>query len=141
MAFKSCSLDPDDIFNKVLFMENSLLTDGYNEGFISGKSQGKKEGYELGVKQGREIGKEIGFYVGFIAACKILVTHEQDEATKVSKVIEQLDKILSKFSFDNAADTQLDDRISEIRNKFKVLMSRIKMPIKSMSSKTSQMSF
>ena len=47
----------------------------------------------------------------------------------------------SKFSFDNAADTQLDDRMSEIRNKFKVLMSRIKMPIKSMSSKTSQMSF
>ena len=141
MAFKSCSFDPDDIFNKVLFMENSLLTDGYNEGFISGKFQGKKEGYELGVKQGREIGKEIGFYVGFIAACKILVTHEQDEARKVSKVIEQLDKILSKFSFDNAADTQLDDRMSEIRNKFKVLMSRIKMPIKSMSSKTSQMSF
>lgn len=56
MPFGDITLDPEDPFDKVLFVEESLQQDGFNAGFVDGRRNGQEEGYIVGLKHGRELG-------------------------------------------------------------------------------------
>ncbi|GFY99063.1 hypothetical protein Acr_13g0004640 [Actinidia rufa] len=55
---------PDDFLDLSLNLEETHLTEGFNEGYINGLASGKEEGRQVGLKHGFEIGKEIGFFSG-----------------------------------------------------------------------------
>jgi len=139
MAFSGVKLDPDDMFDKVVFMENKLIQEGYNTGFSNGEEQGKLEGFALGIKHGREIGKELGFYKGFVKTWLLFISTDKKRAVKL---LEQLHQLLNEYNDSvNIEDETMQDKVDIIRAKFKQVSSVLKVPTELIKDEASQFSF
>ncbi|XP_057312549.1 protein LTO1 homolog [Hydractinia symbiolongicarpus] len=126
MAFNDVKLDPDDPFDKIVFMEEGLQQEGYNAGFVSGKIDGKQQGLKLGISQGNVIGREIGFYKGFVETWLLLLDNNMKKNHQ--KVLEQLKELVDKFTYDDPENNDTHDLLAQIRTKFRQLSSVLKIP-------------
>ena len=121
-------LNPEDPFDKIVFLEHSLQQEGFNNGFESGKQSGQIEGFHTGLVYGKELGKEIGFYKGFVSCyCELL--NEQTASKRQLSLLKQLSELLDEINYENAEDEGLDDKMAKIRTKFKQLSSILKVPV------------
>ena len=128
MALGKISLDPEDPFDKVLFLEESLHQRGYNAGFESGKNAGKEEGFKVGLLHGKELGKEIGFYKGFVETWKNVLSVKDASKRQIS-LLESLSQLLDQLNYENPEDEAMEENIAKIRTKFKQLSSILKVPV------------
>ena len=142
MPLGNISLDPDDPFDKVLFVEQSLQQDGFNAGFLDGKRKGHDEGFNVGIEHGKEVGKEIGFYKGFLETWKLLTVSDGKLKKRQLNLMKQMSTLLECVNYDNPEDLQMDHRLAEIRTKFKQLSSLLRLPVDiQKDSATAVMSF
>ena len=138
--FQGIKLDPGDDFDKVVFMESRLQQDGYNEGFKTGKMTGYDDGFRLGLENGREIGREIGFYIGFVEMWLSLSQYDQSIKKRTEKILYQLKDMLNGFPLSSPEDITMQDKLTDIRAKFKQVSSVLKLPTQT-NTDTSQISF
>jgi Essential protein Yae1, N terminal. len=127
MSLGKVTLDPDDPFDKIVFLEDSLQQEGFHSGFQTGKKSGEEEGYKVGLNHGKELGKEIGFYKGFVMMSQELLSVESSKRQHI--LLEQLKKLLDKVNYDNPEDEKMEEIIAKIRTKFKQLTSLLKVPV------------
>nr|XP_012556044.1 uncharacterized protein LOC101238018 isoform X2 [Hydra vulgaris]XP_047126463.1 uncharacterized protein LOC101238018 isoform X2 [Hydra vulgaris]XP_047126464.1 uncharacterized protein LOC101238018 isoform X2 [Hydra vulgaris]XP_047126465.1 uncharacterized protein LOC101238018 isoform X2 [Hydra vulgaris] len=124
MPFDGVKVDPDNPFDKIVFLENAIIQDGFNIGFSEGEKTAIEEGFLLGINKGKEIGKEIGFYKGLVTTFLLLT--EDDLKGKTLKIISKFKKQLDEFSFDPQNES-INDNLDEIRSKFKQISSILKI--------------
>ena len=127
MSLGKVVLDPDDPFDKIVFLEESLQQEGFHAGFQTGKKSGEEEGYKVGLNHGKELGKEIGFYKGFVLMCQEMLSVQSSKRQQT--LLEQLKKLLDKVNYDNPEDVKMEEIIAKIRTKFKQLTSLLKVPV------------
>ena len=125
MAFDGVKFDPDDPFDKVVFLENLIIQEGFNIGFNEGEKTAKEEGAELGISQGKEIGKEIGFYKGFVTTLTLLSENELND--KTSKILFRFKRQLDEFSFNDPESESMRNNLDAIRSKFKQISSILRI--------------
>ena len=131
MAFKGIKLDPDDPFDKIVFTEEHLIQNGFDEGFTNGKKSGEIDGFQTGAVQGKELSREIGFYKGFVAVLGLMMSGGADEQwrEKQRKLVEQLDGLLDNFTYNEEQYDQMQSTLALIRSKFKQISSVFKLPV------------
>lgn len=115
------SFDYDSLIDDLLFNEEHLAENCYNEGTEKSSKNSYQQGFQLGFKKGHDIGLEIGFYKGILTAIKKL---------QISKIIQLTDKQLDdlqKLSFLIEIFPQINDinvNIIEQFNKIKGLYKK-----------------
>ena len=129
MSLGEIVLDPDDPFDKIVFLEQNLHQEGFNSGFQNGHQSGQTEGFSTGVMYGKELGKEVGFYKGFIETYQLLLS-EEICSKRVSNLFSQITNLIGNLSFDNPEDETIGNVMTQIRTKFKQLSSLLKVPVK-----------
>ena len=88
---------------------------------------GRREGEHLGRKQGQLIGTEIGFYIGFVTEFKPLYCETKDKKSeKIKSVLEKLERLCDEFPTYNSSEG-FQDKLEEIRAKFRLLCSLLKI--------------
>ncbi|KAK9874677.1 hypothetical protein WA026_005497 [Henosepilachna vigintioctopunctata] len=130
MVDKKFDKDINDIFDDILFSEEKISQQGFEEGYRVGATQENTEAYHLGYHRGAEIGAELGFYYSFIN--HYIETHQSERAQisdKLSKTISSLKDSIEKFPHNNDENTDLKDSLSNIRVKFKLVCSLLKVNV------------
>ena len=105
-----------------------MLTQGFSEGLRAAETQCHGEGEELGRDRGHQIGAEIGFYVGFVEEFKQV--HSNPGNKKEEKIVSALNKLeilLAAFPDYNCQEENFEEKLEEIRAKFKLLGSLLKI--------------
>lgn len=128
MSLGEIVLDPDDPFDKIVFLEQNLHQEGFNSGFQNGHRSGQMEGFSTGLIYGKELGKEVGFYKGFIETYQLILS-ERTCSKRVSNLFSQITNLIDTLNFDNAEDESIGNLMTQIRNKFKQLSSLLKVPV------------
>lgn len=128
MSLGEILLDPDDPFDKIVFLEQNFHQEGFNSGFQNGHQSGQIEGFSTGLIYGKELGKEVGFYKGFIETYQTILS-ERTCSKRISSLFSQIASLISNLNFDNAEDETIGNLMTQIRNKFKQLSSLLKVPV------------
>ena len=114
-------------FDSIVLCEEKSVERGFEEGYREGQDRGRREGEDLGEKQGQLIGTEIGFYLGFLAEFKPLYSQSKDKKSeKIKSVLEKLERLCGEFPTYNSSEG-FQDKLEEIRAKFRVLCSLLKI--------------
>ena len=126
-----------DIFDDVLFIEETMIHEGRLRGEEDGRKQGFEDGKELGIGHGTQLGHEVGFYYGCLTAWlklsnqldgRVHGAHAHalaDRFAKAQKMMQQLHEQIKEFSFLNAEDEKVLDKVMVIRAKFTLLTKRL----------------
>lgn len=128
MSLGEIVLDPDDPFDKVVFLEQDLHQEGFNYGFQNGFSSGQIEGFNTGLVYGKELGKEVGFYKGFIKTYQELLPKD-NISKRASLLFLQISNLIDNLNFENPEDEAIGDIMNRLRTKFKQLSSLLKVPV------------
>ncbi|XP_048578882.1 protein LTO1 homolog isoform X2 [Nematostella vectensis] len=110
-----------DIFDSVLFLEESCYREGYEEGWKAGQSEGRTEGYNLGLQKGGEISSEVGFYSGFVQMWIVLNKNTTDDRKRkrICKSLEGLKHLIGSLDVSNPTNQKLFTDLAKVRAKFK----------------------
>lgn len=114
--------DINDIFDDIVFTEENLVQQGYEEGYAVGRTEGNTEGYHLGYHRGAELGAEIGYYLGIVEAFGKINSTE-----KITKVLNNLREMLVSFPKNNDENVDIFDRANNIRAQFKKACAMLKI--------------
>ena len=128
MSLGEIVLDPDDPFDKIVFLEQNLQQEGFNSGFQNGRQSGQMEGFSTGLIYGKELGKEVGFYKGFIETYQLILS-DKSCSKRISNLFFQRKKLIDTLNFDNPEDEIIGNLMTQTRNKFKQLSSLLKVPV------------
>jgi len=121
--------DINFLFDSIVLSENKLVREGYQRGYSAGQKEGSKEGARLGTEKGGKIGSEIGFYLGFVEQWKELYEEEKvvdKRREKVVQALEKLELLANNFPRVNSKE-ELGSKLEEVRAKFKLLCSLVKI--------------
>lgn len=115
-------------------LEDKFARDIYNEAYESAYEQGRRNGQEEGKKEGAQLGarfgSEIGYYRGYTKTWiefmkleqKQTNTSNNQEEQKSKKILNKLEEVLQLVeSFPHTNETQCEEKLSDIRIKFKNL--------------------
>ena len=120
-------LDIISVFDDILLSEEKCVDRGFAEGYKEGQSRGRREGEDLGSKQGELIGTEIGFYLGFLAQFKPVYSEQTDKKSeKIKSALSKLERLCGEFPRYNSSDG-FEEKLEEIRAKFRLLCSLLKI--------------
>ena len=120
-------MDINEAFDDIALSENKFTDLGFSEGFEEGQKKSYKEGDQLGRERGKQIGTEIGFYIGFVTEYRSKYSDPKDK--KSEKIVSVINKILvltSEFPDYNCKEG-FEEKLEEIRAKFKLLCSLLKI--------------
>lgn len=111
----------DDLENIEDNFARQVSEEAYNCGLEMGKKAGQDEGYARGSDIGSKIGSEIGFYRGYTKTCiELLKASSASNDTKSTRILNKLYEILDLVdNFPHSNDTSCEDKLSDIRLKFK----------------------
>ena len=120
-----------DLFDRILFLEESVINNGQSDGERQGERDATLKSFSEGIKEGGDLASEIGFYSG---VCEGLIqnrTQLEDKYndrswSRVDKLLERIVKLESKVKEDA---TGLEEMITQIRDEFKVIVSKFKLKI------------
>ena len=119
--------DINSVFDSIVLSEESSVERGFAEGYREGQQRGRREGGELGRQQGKLIGTEIGFYLGFVAEFKSAYTEQIDKKSeKIKSSLDKLERLCSQFPNYNSSEG-FQDKLEEIRAKFRLVCSLLKI--------------
>ena len=119
--------DINSVFDDIVLSEEKCVDRGFAEGYKEGQSRGRREGAELGRKQGQLIGTEVGFYLGFLAQFRPVYSEQTDKKSeKIKSALDKLDRLCGEFPRYNTSEG-FEDKLEEIRAKFRVLCSLLKI--------------
>ena len=114
-------------FDSIVLSEEKSVERGFAEGYREGQTRGRREGEDLGRKQGQLIGTEIGFYIGFVTEFKPLYCETKDKKSeKIKSVLEKLERLCGEFPTYNSSEG-FQDKLEEIRAKFRLVCSLLKI--------------
>lgn len=120
--------DINDIFEDILFAEENIVEESFQDGFQAGIKQENVEAYHLGYHRGAEIGAELGYYSSFIEYYQNSIKERSvDKPEKVLKTLVTLQALIGNFPQDNDENTDLKESLNEIRVKFKLFCSLLKI--------------
>ena len=120
--------DINSVFEDIALSEDRFTDQGFSEGVRAAENSCHSEGEQLGRDRGRIIGTEIGFYEGFVEEYKQI--YKQPENKKEEKIVSALNKLenlLSAFPDYNSQEENFEEKLEEIRAKFKLLGSLLKI--------------
>lgn len=109
--------DINDVFDDLLFVEERLIEEGYQEGFNVSSTQENTEAYHLGYHRGAEFGAEIGYYKQIVEYFLNLDSVAHDK--KLHEKIEALNLSLENFPKTNVENVDIFGVFSRIRAQFK----------------------
>eukprot|EP00128_Syssomonas_multiformis_P010762 Colp12_sorted_trinity150504_noHs@31202 len=131
----------DDPFDDVLFLEERLQDEGWEEGLEAGRKVGEQEGRVLGWEKGLSLSKEVGFYYGSASLWKHVVEQNpQNWPSRLPAALTSLLSLIGQFPLDNPRQEDLFELLEKIRAKHKQISSLLQSK-QSYSPKKSQMSF
>eukprot|EP00892_Ulva_mutabilis_P010755 jgi/Ulvmu1/8051/UM004_0288.1 len=108
-------------------LEQNAVADGFEEGRKHGVEQGRKDGRALGVRKGLEMGQELGFMLGCIKALqKYAQQNPEAVSSKHLGLADEVRQLVDEFPTD-PQDLQLQDKMSHVRSRFKVLVAGVKI--------------
>ena len=120
-------LDINSVFDDIVLSEEKCVDRGFAEGYKEGQSRGRREGAELGRQQGQLIGTEIGFYLGFLAQFRPVYSEQTDKKSeKIKSALDKLDRLCGEFPRYNTSEG-FEDKLEEIRAKFRLVCSLLKI--------------
>ena len=120
-------MDINEAFEDIALSENKFTDLGFSEGFEEGQKKSYREGDQLGRDRGRQIGTEIGFYIGFVSEYKSKYSAPKDKKSeKILSVINKILTLTSEFPDYNCKEG-FEEKLEEIRAKFKLLCSLLKI--------------
>ena len=121
-------MDINEVFDDISLSEDKFTEQGYKEGVESGIKKNFSEGEALGLEKGRQIGSEIGFYIGFVSEYRKQFSEPaSDKRTeKILTALNKLDTLTSEFPDYNCKEG-FEEKLEEIRAKFKQLCSLLKI--------------
>ncbi|XP_045467656.1 protein LTO1 homolog [Harmonia axyridis] len=120
--------DINDIFDDIFFAEEKIVEKSFEEGYKIGIEQENVEAYHLGYHRGAEIGAELGYYSSFIEYYQNFSKEKGIDVTdRVLKTIITIQELIGKFPEDNDENTDLKESLNNIRVKFKLLCSLLKV--------------
>jgi len=129
--------DINEIFEDIALSENKFTDKGFSEGVEEGLKKSYSEGDQLGRDRGKQIGQEIGFYKGFVAEFKTQVTDKSDKKSeKILNVIRKIETLTNEFPEYNCKEG-FEEKLEELRAKFKLLCSLLKINSEFNLNKTS----
>ena len=120
-----------DLFDRILFLEESVINNGQSDGERQGGRDATLKSFSEGIKEGGDLASEIGFYSG---VCEGLIQNRtqlddkfNDRSwSRVDKLLERIVKLESKVKEDA---TGLEEMVTQIRDEFKVIVSKFKLKI------------
>lgn len=121
-------VDINDAFDEIVFSEQRLSTEAFEEGYKKGTADGLKEGFHLGYHRGAELGLEVGFYRGVLSA----ISDDLQSSTlppRIATVAQKLLLALDSIPDENKTDCDILQVVENARACFKQLMSLLKLPI------------
>lgn len=119
--------DINSVFEDIALSENKFTDQGFSEGIRAAENNCHSEGEELGYTKGKQIGTEIGFYAGFVEEYKqIYKKPETKKEEKIVSALNKLDNLLSAFPDYNCQEN-FEEKLEEIRAKFKLIGSLLKI--------------
>ncbi|KAJ2520318.1 glycerol-3-phosphate dehydrogenase [Coemansia sp. RSA 1939] len=111
----------DDVFGKIVDIESEYKDRGYAQGKEAGKNAGAVEGRELGLEHGFDIGKDLGFYQGWVQTWLDAATTQPGLVPdRAQKKLLAIKAVIDSVPATNIEGAHFDDRLKEIRQKFKV---------------------
>ena len=120
-------LDINSVFDDIVLSEEKCVDRGFAEGYKEGQSRGRSQGAELGRQQGEVIGTEIGFYLGFLAQFRPVYAEQTDrKSEKIKSALDKLERLCGEFPQYNSSEG-FEDKLEEIRAKFRLLCSLLKI--------------
>ena len=120
-------LDINSVFDDIVLSEEKCVDRGFAEGYKEGQSRGRSQGAELGRQQGEVIGTEIGFYLGFLAQFRPDYAEQTDrKSEKIKSALDKLERLCGEFPQYNSSEG-FEDKLEEIRAKFRLLCSLLKI--------------
>ncbi|KAI6654132.1 Oral cancer-overexpressed protein 1 [Oopsacas minuta] len=120
-----------DLFDTILFSDERSKSQGQSDGERQGKRGATMKSFSEGLKEGSDLAGEIGFYSGMCEGLLANRAQLEDRYTDKawSKVIKLLDSIV-QFEIRVKEDgIELEDSVIQIRNEFKIIVSKFKLPI------------
>lgn len=119
--------DINSVFDDIALSENKFTDQGFSEGVRAAEDSCHTEGEQLGLTKGKQIGSEIGFYAGFVEEYKqIYKNPDNKKEEKIVSALNKLDNLLSAFPDYNCQDN-FEEKLEDIRAKFKLLGSLLKI--------------
>ena len=120
-----------DIFDKILFSEESVINIGQSNGEKQGQRDATLKSFSDGIREGGDLATEIGFYSG---VCEGLIQNRtqledkyNDRAwSRVAKLSERIIELETKVKEDG---TGMEETVTQIRDEFKVIVSNFKLQI------------
>ncbi|XP_076910385.1 uncharacterized protein LOC143568004 [Bidens hawaiensis] len=120
----------DDIFGESLNLEDSHLTEGFQEGYEAGLASGKDDGREVGLKTGFTTGEELGFYGGCIDVWNSIIRVEPTcFSTRVQKNIKEMDELVCKYPILEPENESATDIMGSLRLKFRAICATLNMKL------------
>ena len=85
----------------------------------------------MGAQKGAQIGAEVGFYQGFANSCLTLLLPGLKEGgkskAKAQRAVEDLLKAAETFPAENDKEEGAEDRLTDMRTKFRLICSLLKL--------------
>ncbi|XP_045195550.2 protein LTO1 homolog [Mercenaria mercenaria] len=115
----------DDLFHDIVMSEEISQKDGFEHGRQVGRNQGQAEGNRLGWEKGAAIGSEVGFYAGFAKSLLEEMLNKEDSKPRVVKTLERIVKAAEDFPLSDPLHPDLQNKLEEIRTKFKQVCAQL----------------
>lgn len=106
--------DFNDLLENIVFAEENIAQESYQEGLEVGRTRGEQEGYELGYEQGVQLGEELGEIYGIVVA-----QQQQKHTERVQRALQQLRTSIDQFPRDNNPEVDIIGMVENIRNQYK----------------------
>ena len=121
--------DINSAFDSIVLSEDRVVSAGWEEGYRAGSREGGREGASLGRQRGDKVGQEIGFYLGFGEEwSEAYRDRPSDKKTdKISVALKKLLELVEAFPEENSKEDDFAVKLDQIRAKFKVLCSLLKI--------------
>lgn len=130
-------MDINEVFDDITLSENKFTEAGFSEGLKAGQSNSHLEGEKLGSERGTQIGSEIGFYSGFVAEYKLHYLEPKDKKSeKIISVLRKIETLVTEFPAYNSKEG-FEEKLEDIRAKFKLLCSLLKISSEFSTSRSS----
>ena len=120
-----------DLFDAILFSDDSSITRGETEGERKGKKVATMKSFTDGLRDGANLASEIGFYSG---VCECIKNNRDKLEGKYSeRAWSRIDKLTAHISqiecIMREEGTGLEETLTQIRDDFKNIVSNFKLPI------------
>ncbi|KAJ8499262.1 hypothetical protein OPV22_009814 [Ensete ventricosum] len=118
--------DTWDIFDSVVYLDESLRQEGFEDGYKDGLVSGKEEGKEVGLKMGFQVAEELGFYQGCVDVWNSVIQADSGAfSSRLQKSVQQLGDLLRKYPLLDPENEQVQEMMDAIRLKFRILSANM----------------